>query len=134
MELTTKAERIYIMLDKKSDDVALVKTGKSADNLRNRFHAYKTGNPWLECVAICEIRKKQTLSNVEKLFHIFCEENFTHVCGEWYLIEGKDEIEKIETMGFNYFGKLVYRIKAKENINKKVCELWENRKSAAALA
>lgn len=124
MELKTKADRIYIMLDKKTEDCALVKTGKSADTLYNRFHSYKTGNPWLVCLAICKIRKRQTLSNVENLFHTFCEENFKPLCGEWYLVEGKEEIAKIEEMGFNYFGKLTYRIKEKEMVNKKVCELW----------
>ena len=33
-------------------------------------------------------------------------------------------IDKIKEMGFNYFGKLVYRIKAKEIVNKKICEMW----------
>lgn len=124
MELRTKADRIYIMMDRKSEDCALVKTGKSADTIYNRMHSYKTGNPWLVFLAVCEIRKRQTLSNVEGLFHRFCEENFTPVCGEWYLVEGKEEIDKIEEMGFNYFGKLIYRIKQKEMVNKRVCELW----------
>ena len=124
MELRTKAEWLYIMIDKKDNDCALIKTGLSRDTLYNRFHHYKTGNPWLVCLAVCEVRKRQNLAKVEKLFHAFCEENFPFICGEWYLVEGKEEIKKIEEMGFDYFGKLTYRIKGKEIVNKKVCELW----------
>ena len=102
MELRTKADRIYIMMDRKSEDYALVKTGKSADTLYNRMHSYKTGNPWLIFLAVCEIRKRQTLSNVEGLFHRFCEENFTPICGEWYLVEGKEWYKELtKDLGIN---------------------------------
>ena len=51
MELRTKDNWLYIMMDRKGADIALVKNGLSADTLYNRFHSYKTSNPWLECVA-----------------------------------------------------------------------------------
>lgn len=124
MELRTKDNWLYIMMDRKGADIALVKNGLSADTLYNRFHSYKTSNPWLECVAICKTRKNQNLKKVEHLFHEYCNEHFEHVCGEWYIVRGEEEINKIATQGFNYFGKLTYRVKAKEMVNRKIFEMW----------
>lgn len=128
MRLNEKAKWLYIMMDKKSPSCALIKTGLSADTLRNRFHNYLTGNPWLVCVAVCEVRRNQSLEKVEKLFHQLCEEKFTHECGEWYVVKGKEEITKIRELGFDYFEELNGRIKSKEMINKKISELWNRNK------
>ena len=127
MKLNSKAMRIYLMLDRKGLDCALVKIGITADILKNRLCKYKTTNPWLECIAICEIRKTQNLMEVEKLFHQFCKDHFTFICGEWYLMTGEKEIEELATKGFDYFGKLKYRVKNKEMINKKICDMWKSR-------
>ncbi|MBR4155414.1 MAG: GIY-YIG nuclease family protein [Bacteroidales bacterium] len=123
-EFRTKAERVYIMLDKKSEDFALAKVGLTADTLYNRCHAYKTGNPLLQLVAVAEIRKNQTLKKVEKMFHEALGNDFEHLCGEWYIIQDKETIKAIEENGFKFFGKLNYRIKKREMINSTIVNLW----------
>lgn len=124
IELKTKAERVYVMLDKKSEDFALAKVGLTADTLFNRLHSYKTGNPLLELVAIAEIRKNQTLRKVEKMFHAELDDKFENLCGEWYVINDKETIKEIEENGFKYFGKLNYRIKKRQMVNMAIVNLW----------
>ena len=123
-ELKTKAERVYIMLDRKREGYALAKVGLSSDTLYNRFHSYKTSNPLLELVAVAEIRRNQTLRKVEKMFHEVLEKSFVHLCGEWYIIEDEEIIEFIENEGFTFFNKLNYRIKNKKMINDLIVNLW----------
>lgn len=123
--LNTKAESVYVMLDRKGINLALVKTGLTADTFRNRFHCYKTSNPWLQCVAVANLRKGQNLKKVEKMFHKALAENFELVCGEWYKITDSALIDEIEKDGFQFFGKhLNWYIKNKEMINTTIAELW----------
>ncbi len=131
MRLNEKAKWLYIMMDKKTPSRALIKTGLSTDTLRNRFHSYLTSNPWLVCVAVCEVRNNQSLKKVEKLFHRACENRFAHECGEWYVVKGKEEINAIKELGFDYFEELKGRIKSREIVNKKISELWNRNKKSA---
>lgn len=123
--LRTKRDSVYMMLDRKAESLALVKTGLTADSFYNRFHAYKTSNPWLNCVAIAELRKRQNLKKVEKMFHEALAEQFDFVCGEWYLITDKETIDEIERDGFAFFNKhLNWYIKNKEMVNTIIAKLW----------
>ena len=125
-KLNVRAEYLYLMLDQKSPALALTKVGLTADMLINRLCKYKTINPWLECVAICEIRADQNHEELEQLFHYYLASSYEYACGEWYIVKDKEEIEKLRKNGFNEFGKLVNRIKKVEMVNKRVCELWKN--------
>lgn len=127
---TNKANRLYIMLDRKSKNFALVKEGITSDTLKNRFHCYRTSNPMLKLVATCEIRKNQDLKNVEKLFFEFFreEKGYNHIFGEWVAITNKEDIDTIEKEGFRFFEKLFYRTKNNTFYNMEVYKLWECRK------
>ena len=125
-----KKDRLYIMLDQKAADYALVKAGITSDTLKNRFHNYRTSNPMLTLVATCEIRKNQDLHDVEdKFFEYFRnEKGYDHVFGEWVAITNAADIEAIRTQGFRFFGKYFYRTKNNTFYNKMVYELWDCRK------
>lgn len=125
-----KAERLYIMLDQKSDDYALVKAGITRDTLKNRFHNYRTTNPMLELVATAEIRQRQHLEIVEEmLFDYFrTEKGYDHLFGEWVAITNAEDIAEIRKNGFKFFGKLWYRTKNNTYYNTMVYELWDCRK------
>lgn len=127
---TDKANRLYMMLDRKSRNFALVKAGITSDTLKSRFHCYRTSNPMLQLVATCEIRKNQDLKNVEKMFFEFFreEKGYDHVFGEWVAITNEEDIDAIEKEGFRFFEKLFYRTKNNTYYNMEVCKLWECRK------
>lgn len=130
MELNVRKNYMYIMMDRKADDIALVKCGQTTTTLRDRFHSYKTSNPFLECVAISEVKKTYSLDYVEDLIHALCEKHkkMTFLCGEWYIIKGKKEIEKLQNKGFLYFRGVNSALKNKEMINQKIYEMWGNAK------
>lgn len=130
MELDVKKNYVYIMMDKKADDLALVKCGQTTSTLRDRFHAYKTSNPFLECVAISEVKKTYSLNYVEDLMHFLCDNHkqLSFLCGEWYVVRGKEEIEKIQNKGFLYFRGVNSTLKNKEMVNQKICEMWGSAK------
>lgn len=125
-----KKDRLYIMLDQKGTDFALVKAGITSDTLKNRFHCYKTSNPMLLLVATAEIRKNQDLHAVEDaLFDFFRnKKGYGHVSGEWIAVTNAADIEAIKTQGFRFFEKLFYRTKNNTFYNKMVYELWDCRK------
>lgn len=125
-----KAERLYIMLDQKTEDYALVKAGITRDTLKNRFHNYRTSNPMLELVATAEIRQRQHLEIVEDmLFDYFRnEKGYDHLFGEWVEITNAEDIIEIREKGFKFFGKLWYRTKNNTYYNTMVYELWECKK------
>ena len=124
-----KAERLYIMIDYKGKGIALVKVGITKDTLKNRFHTYRTCNPWLQLVATGEIRKRQSLKVVEKMFFDYLrnEKGYKHVFGEWVLIDNEEDIEQITREGFKFFDKLFYRIKNHTLYNQTICDLWNYR-------
>lgn len=125
-----KADRVYIMVDQKSPDFALVKAGITSDTLKNRFHCYRTSNPMLLLVATAEVRKNQDLHKVEDMFFDFfrIQKGYEHVFGEWIAITNAEDIEAIKTQGFRFFQKLFYRTKNNTFYNKMVYELWGCRK------
>ena len=127
---TNKADRLYIMLDRKSRDFALMKSGITSDTLKNRFHCYRTSNPMLQLVATCEIRKNQNLKIVEEMIFDFLreEKGYDHVFGEWVAITNAEDIEAIEKDGFRFFEKLFYRTKNNTYYNMEVYKLWNCRK------
>jgi len=127
---TNKADRLYIMLDRKSRDFALMKSGITSDTLKSRFHCYRTSNPMLQLVATCEIRKNQDLKVVEQMFFDFLrvEKGYEHVFGEWVAITNEEDIEAIEKEGFRFFEKLFYRTKNNTYYNMEVRQLWDYRK------
>ena len=126
---TTKADRLYIMLDQKAPDFALVKGGITSDTLKNRFHCYRTSNPMLVLIATCEIRKNQDLKDVEQKFFDFFREvkGYDHVFGEWVAITNAKDIEAIKREGFRFFEKLFYRTKNNTYYNTEVYKLWNHR-------
>ena len=130
MELKIAGRYAYIMMDRKAEDLALVKPGQTTDTLYNRFHCYKTANPFLECIAFFVVKKNQSLDYVEDFLHDFCEKRFEFVCGEWYVVRGKEEIEKIAQKGFAYFRGINSKLKNKEMVNQKICEMWGSSKKA----
>ena len=121
-----KADRLYLMIDQKAVDFALVKDGISRDFLRNRFHSYRTSNPMLELVCVCEPRKNQDLETLEQLMFEFLhnEKGYDHFCGEWVAVTSAEDIEAIRRDGFKFFENLYYRTKNNTYYNKAVCELW----------
>lgn len=122
---TTKAERLYLMADRKMDCL-LVKVGITRDKLANRFYQYSTANPMLVLVATTEIRKNQDLENVEKLIlDFFCSKG-AHYYGEWVKITDVETIEAIENQGFKALEKLWYRTKNHKMYNEEVCNLWNH--------
>ena len=125
-----KKDRLYIMLDQKAPNFALVKDGITSDTLKNRFHCYRTSNPMLQLVATAEIRKNQDLREVEDLMfdYLRTEKGYDHVFGEWIAITNAEDIEAIKREGFRFFGKLFYRTKNNTFYNKMVYELWDCRK------
>lgn len=127
---TNKADRLYIMLDRKANNRALVKVGITEDTLKNRIHCYRTSNPLLELVAVSEVRTNYDLHAVEDLFFDYLRETkeCEHIFGEWLEIIGEEEIEAVATLGFKYFDKLFYRVKNIEFYNIEVCKLWASRK------
>ncbi len=126
---TTKVDRLYIMLDQKAPDFALVKGGITSDTLKNRFHCYRTSNPMLVLVATCEIRKNQDLKDVEQKFFNFFREvkGYDHVFGEWVAVTNAEDIEAIKREGFRFFEKLFYRTKNNTYYNTEVYKLWNHR-------
>ena len=127
---TNKADRCYIMLDRKGADLALVKVGITSDTLKNRIHSYRTANPFLELVAICEVRKNQNLHKVEEMFFDYMREvrGYEHAFGEWVVVTNAADIDAIETEGFRFFEKLFYRTKNNEFYREQVRNLWNYRK------
>lgn len=127
---TGKADRVYIMVDQKAPDFALVKAGITSDTLKNRFHCYRTSNPMLLLVATAEVRKNQDLHKVENMFFDFFrnEKGYDHVFGEWIAVTNAEDIEAIKTQGFRFFQNLFYRTKNNTFYNKMVYELWGCRK------
>ena len=125
-----KAERLYIMLDQKREDYALLKTGITRDTLKHRFHNYRSLNPMVELVATAEIRQRQHLETVEEMIFDFfrTEKDYDHVFGEWVAITNAEDIKAIRENGFKFFGKLWYRTKNNTYYNTMVYELWECRK------
>ena len=125
-----KKDRLYIMLDQKGTDFALVKAGITSDTLKNRFHCYRTSNPMLLLVATAEVRKNQDLHAVEDAFFDFFrnKKGYDHVFGEWIAVTNAADIEAIKTQGFRFFEKLFYRTKNNTFYNKMVYELWDCRK------
>ena len=125
-----EADRLYIMLDRKERNRALVKVGITQKPLKSRMHCYRTSNPLLELVAVSEVRTNYDLHIVEELFFKYLRETkeCDHIFGEWLEIIGEEEIEAVATLGFKYFDKLFYRVKNIEFYNVEVRELWEGRK------
>ena len=121
-----KADRLYIMIDQKAENFALVKGGISRDVLRNRFHSYRTSNPMLELVCTCETRKNQDLENVEQLVFDFLRDvkGYDHFCGEWVAVTNAEDIEAIRRDGFKFFEKLYYRTKNNTYYNLPIYQLW----------
>ncbi len=125
-----KEERLYIMLDQKRINYALLKTGITRDTLKHRFHNYRSLNPMVELVATAEIRQRQHLETVEEMIFDFfrTEKGYEHVFGEWVAVTNAEDIEAIRKEGFKFFDKLWYRTKNNTYYNKVVCELWKSRK------
>lgn len=123
------AERLYIMLDQKSDNYALLKTGITRDTLKHRFQNYRSLNPMVELVATAEIRKRQNLENVEEMIFDFFrnEKGYNHLFGEWVEITNAEDIASIRENGFKFFGKLWYRTKNNTYYNTMVYKLWKCR-------
>lgn len=123
---TGKADRFYIMLDRKGIDIALAKVGISQDTLKSRLHAYRTSNPLLKLVAVCEIRKNYDLKTVEEMFFDYFRQvkGYEHAFGEWVIINNEDEINALEELGFKFFGNLFYRIKNNSFYREEVRKLW----------
>ena len=121
-----KAERCYIMLDIKSDNLALVKVGMTQDTLKHRLAGYRTANPFLELVAICEVRCNQNVFDVEERCFQFLRQTkgYEHAFGEWVIIDNEDDILAIQSQGFRFFEKLWYRTKHHEMYNEQVRNLW----------
>lgn len=127
---TGKAERLYIMLDQRREDFALVKAGITKDTLKNRFHCYRTTNPMLELIATAEIRKRQHLETVEEMMFDYFrkEKGYDHYFGEWVAITNAEDIQAIREEGFKFFGKLWYRTKNNTFYNTVVYKLWQCKK------
>lgn len=130
IDFNTKADRFYIMLDRKGTDLALVKVGITSDTLKHRIHAYRTSNPFLVMVAVSEIRKNYDLKTVEEMFFDYLrqEKGYEHAFGEWLIVDNAEDIEAIEKQGFRFFGKLFYRTKNNEFCREQVRNLWDYKK------
>lgn len=130
LNLTDRADRFYIMLDRKAIDLALVKVGITSDTLKNRIHAYRTSNPFLMLVAVSEIRKNFELKAVEEMFFDYLrkEKGYEHAFGEWVIVDNAEDIEAIQELGFRFFGKLFYRTKNIEFCREQVRNLWDYKK------
>ncbi len=125
-----KKSRVYIMIDQRAPDFALVKNGISADTLKNRFNQYRSSNPMLTLVATAEVRSNQNLETVEKMLFEYCrtEKGYNHFYGEWMVIDNAEDIEALKREGFRFYGKMFYRLKNQTFYRKMVCELWQGRK------
>ena len=117
-------ERLYIMLDKKSANYALVKTGMSTDKLKRRMNGYRTANPLLRLIDTVEIRKGTNIWEVESKFHELLAKQYEHLYGEWYVITDSAEIKAIEKHGFKHFDELKWYVKNRTHYNTRVVDLW----------
>lgn len=123
-----RANRLYIMLDQRSADFALVKTGITSDTLFNRMRKYKTANPLLTLVATCEVRKGKDLRKVESLFFNYYRKTrgYNHFVGEWIEMTSKKDIAAIRKNGFEFFTDLKGYIKKVTYYNMPVYQLWKS--------